>query len=76
MKANRSRIIIEYKDNGYKVLLDNKKDIDIYYESDKKNIALIFCNKEDEKYLFETLKNDPSITNCYISNERINSYNF
>ncbi len=77
MGVNRSRIIVYYKDKDFLKLLENKNNIDLVYEgSESGNYAIIYCDFQDEKYLLETLSNDPSIIKAFIADERVKFYNF
>ncbi|MGM9972027.1 MAG: hypothetical protein ACI35W_06430 [Anaeroplasmataceae bacterium] len=77
MSVTRSRIIVNYKNKDFLTLIKNKNNINIVYEgNDKDKYLIIYCDRQDEKYLFETISNDDSVLNAYISNERIDSYNF
>lgn len=75
MSVKRGRIIVEYNDLGFKNNI-NKNNINIVYESTKNNYAIIYCDKQDEVSLLDILKKSTSINNCYIADERIDSYNF
>ena len=76
MGVNRGRIIVNYNNLDFKELLRNKNNIDIVYDSQKEQYLIIYCDKQDASYLLETLKNDPSVIEAYLSNERVESYNF
>ena len=73
MNIERSRIIVEFRDSNYKELLQGFKNIDIIYES-KKKYALIYCNRADEKRILELLSRNAG--NAYVSNEKVEGYNF
>ena len=77
MGVIRTRIIVNYKTKEFLELIKNKNNIHIVYEgNEKEKYAMVYCDRQDEKYVLETIKNDPSVIDAYISNERIDSYNF
>ena len=73
MQIQRSRIIVEFYDSDYKVQLEQFKNIDIIYES-KRKYALVFCDRKDEKDILELLQK--TCKNAYVSNEKVEAYNF
>lgn len=77
MKVTRSRIIVEYKDLDFLSLLKNENNADVVYKGNDDNKCLIlYCDRDDEKFLLETLINDKSVIDAKVSNERVDYYNF
>ena len=73
VRIERSRIIVEFDNNDYKVQLQRFKNIDIIYES-KNKYALVYCDKKDEEAIVNLLKK--TTRNAYVSNEKVDAYNF
>lgn len=73
MNVERSRIIVEFYNEDYKVQLEAYKNINIIYESNEK-YALIYCDRKDEHTILELLKK--TCRNAYVSNEKVEAYNF
>lgn len=75
MGSVRERIIVNYKDLNFKNCI-KKNNVNIIYESKKENYAIIYCDKVDITSLLDIIKKDDNVIDAYISNERINNFNF
>ncbi len=73
MNVSRSRIIVEYRDDDFLNQLKQFANINILYKS-KENYALICCDKKDEEKIVKLLSK--TCLNAYVSNEKIDNYNF
>lgn len=73
MNVLRSRIIIEYKDDDFLNQLKQFNNVNVLYKS-KENYALICCDKKDEEKIVYILSK--TCPNAYVSNEKIDNYNF